>query len=254
MESALLDSTSEAGFNKPHGAKEKKSRRAVHHSREVLGAAATKSAESSLESRQRAPEAHQLHGAQKPEHIGHVLMTAESQPERRAEQLKLPDYKSIETLNRPELLELSEAIVIDGSSLRQIYETHLIGERGLRRLIAEHMHGGDLKRVLRQEITEREIDFERDPAMRDIGSISVSSTVSSLNASQPALDQLLERAAASLPAANANEGSAFYKARANYEAEQLKQQLRRRRLTDIGLTATVAVLIMASIIIYLVRH
>ena len=57
--------------------------------------------------------------------------------------------------------------MIDGSSLRQIYETRLVGERGLRRLVAEHLRGGDLKRAFRREITEREIDFERDPAMRD---------------------------------------------------------------------------------------
>jgi hypothetical protein len=129
-----------------------------------------------------------------PEHIGHVLVSSSevnpalepSKPPAEAvkptkEESKVASDKGagpamekpLSSLSRAELLNLSEQIQVDGSSLRQIYETHLVGERGLRRLVAEHLQGGDIKKALRQEIVEREIDFERDPVLRDRTPVSV---------------------------------------------------------------------------------
>lgn len=226
------------------------------HSREVIGAAATKSVESLPAARQRAPEAQQLHSEQKPERIGHVLMTAEAKPDHQSDQAQLyENQRYIETINRPGLLALSETIIIDGSSLRQIYETHLIGERGLRRLVAEHLRGGNLKKVLRQEIVEHEIDFERDPALRDIGTVALPTAAAKVsNEALTALNKLLERAAASVPAADSQAENAYFNARANYEVKQHEQQQRQRRLVDILLAATAAALITAAIVVYLVRH
>lgn len=201
------------------------------------------------------------------EHIGHMLMTAsEKAPishtgksaleaarqsaknsERSAERSPRPSPdKRAETLSRAELLNLSEQIVVDGSSLRQIYETHLVGERGLRRLIDEHLRGGDLKKALRLEIIEREIDFERDPAMRDMAvpATPAASQGSAANktskANQTALNKLLEQAEADIQ--DSNEEAAFFKARALYESQQLHQHRQQRRLIDVGLTVTIAIL------------
>lgn len=205
------------------------------------------------------------------EHLGHMLMTAsEKAPvshtgksaveavrrsaknlERSAEHSLRPGSdKRTETLNRAELLSLSEQIVVDGSSLRQIYETHLVGEHGLRRLIDEHLHGGDLRKALRREIIEREIDFERDPAIRDMPlysapSISQNSTTNKAN--QAALNKLLDQAAANIQ--DSNEEAAFFKARALYEAQQLRQHQQQRRLVDIGMTVAIAILVLLVIIL-----
>ena len=111
-----------------------------------------------------------------PERIGHVLVNSGNPKAPEQDKGRWPRNlqnasstgKRIDTLSRAELMDLSEKVIIDGSNLRQIYETHLIGERGLRRLVAEHMHGGDLRKALRQEVLEREMDFERDPALRDL--------------------------------------------------------------------------------------
>ena len=73
----------------------------------------------------------------------------------------------METLSRAELLSISEHIGVETSSLRNVYETHLIGEHALRRLVAEYLQGGDVQMALRREIVEHEIDHERDPALRD---------------------------------------------------------------------------------------
>ena len=115
-----------------------------------------------------------------PEHIGKVLVAAEtvSRPvaestrhTEKSEKSAVPDVrtaqKRVEALSRNELLMLSEKIPVEGSTLRQVYETHLISERGLRRLVVEHLRGGDIVKAFRRELIERQIDFERDPKLRD---------------------------------------------------------------------------------------
>lgn len=77
--------------------------------------------------------------------------------------------KKAQSMNRKELMALSEKIVVDGASLRQIYESRSISDRGLRRLITVYLKGGNVKRSLQQELIEKEIDFERDPLLRDRG-------------------------------------------------------------------------------------
>lgn len=75
-----------------------------------------------------------------------------------------------QTIKRDELLAIASSIEIEGTKLSAIYENNLLGEMGLRRVVAEYLRGGNVKKVLRQEMIEREIDFERDPVLRDHGS------------------------------------------------------------------------------------
>jgi len=72
-------------------------------------------------------------------------------------------------MSRDELLGISSEISADSTTLRHVYDSHLIGENGLRRLVYEHMQGGNLQEALRQEILEHETDFERDPKLRGQG-------------------------------------------------------------------------------------
>ena len=223
--------------------------------------------------RRPAPEASQLHGPAKThEQIGRVLVTAAEAPllalsekvvasRPQAEAItkkaseKLPTYlteRQVETLNRNELLLMSEKIVVDGSTLRQIYETHLIGERGLRSLVAEHLRGGDVKKILRREILEHEIDFERDPAVRDVRAASggITTTTSTRPvAGKAALDKLVEQASAGFGDGNA-QAAAYYKARAAYEAREHKDEKKQRRLVDVGLTVVITVLIVLVAMLY----
>lgn len=147
--------------------------------------------------RRKAPEARQLHVPENShEHIGRVVVTAESKPKEVAEQKpRLAPNKNVETMSRTELLEFSDSIKIEGTTLRQVFETHLVSEKGLRRLIGEHLHGGDIKKALQAEILEHEIDFERDPAMRGIAPTEVSTP--SLG-STSTLDELLQKADSSV--------------------------------------------------------
>jgi hypothetical protein len=178
-----------------------------------------------------------------PEHIGHMLIDVEAKeatkppveiekkPPAEAK-TKAAEHKSL-TMSRQELLEVSEKIRVDGTSLRQIYETRLVGERGLRRLVAEHLRGGDIKRQLRKEIVEREIDFERDPMLRDRAHQDE-------EAGSPTLKDLLKRAGADH--SSESEEVAFYKARAAYEADEQARQQQQRRALDLGLITIIVVL------------
>ncbi|MEK7594480.1 MAG: hypothetical protein AAB436_02475 [Patescibacteria group bacterium] len=196
-----------------------------------------------------------------PEHIGHMVVNAPETDKAKlvpgkTEKLQLTKAeaqpivgKRVENLSRAELLVLSEKIIVEGTSLRQIYETRLLGERGLRRLVAEHLRGGDLSKALKREIVEREIDFERDPAIRDVVPAAAVSTGNS--GASHALNDLLK--AAKVDVNDGVEEVAFFRARARYEAGQLHKHQQQRRIINISFVVVILLLILAIIILYATR-
>jgi hypothetical protein len=207
----------------------------------------------------------------KPEQIGQMLLnteaiSAEQQPKPVAEavvssqeaekKLKVEaspiepvSGKRIDTLNRAELMDLAATITIDGNNLRHIYETHLIGERGLRRLVAEHIRGGDLPKALRHEVLEHEMDFERDPVMRNIAPLTTATLGGSNHA---ALEQLLQKADASL--ADNGEQTAVFQAQAHHEATNQQRHYQQRRLLDVMLVTVISILMVSIMLIYLIQR
>lgn len=117
-------------------------------------------------------------GMKKPapaERLGHMVIAVEA-PRKTGERASAEKSGSIRSsfraeqvpdMNRNELLELSEKILVEGATLRSIYESRLIGERQLRYLVSEYLRGKDIRKDLRREMVEHEIDFERDPILRD---------------------------------------------------------------------------------------
>lgn len=163
-----------------------------------------------------------------PELIGHVLVDSESKQ-------SVDKINSPASMSRGDLLKLSESIIIDGSSLRSIFESHLIGERGLRKLVAENMKGGDLKRALNVEILDRELDFERDPAMRDHYNYS-----GEASDSPATITELLDKAQTEIKADT--EEVTFLKAQARYKKKQVKSDKNSRRIIDVAMVSTILVL------------
>lgn len=192
--------------------------------------------------RQIAMEANQLHGKKvAPESIGRVLMVAEDQPAA-AKKVEKPDPqqltdKRVDTMGRAELLALSGKVNVDNTNLRHIYETHLIGEQGLRRLISEHMRGGDVQRVLREELSEHERDFERDPILRDRAKASGGAS------SDETLSQLLQKADV-LTDREAKEELAVLKARQAHQETRHVYQQKRRHIMDVSMIVAIVVLFM----------
>jgi hypothetical protein len=218
---------------------------------------------SSNKARRSAVESLIVHTTPQPEHIGHVLMgveapaassrksDAEKPARERASDInssaeKLPPAASkstAEALSRAELLEMSSQIIIEGSSLCQVYETHLISEKGLRRVVAERLQGGDVRQALRNELLEHEIDFERDPILRDRAHQSTES------GGKSELSDLMQHINAEVTAETAQE-MAVYKAQAEYKEHELIHEQRRRHLMDVSLAGTIVVLL--GIILFLI--
>jgi hypothetical protein len=88
-------------------------------------------------------------------------------PEVSRESLTKSKNTVLDTMSREELLEASEKIVVGATTLRQVFETHLISERGLKQAVNEYRHGGDVRRVLAEELLIKELGYELDPQLRD---------------------------------------------------------------------------------------
>ncbi|HWB39339.1 MAG TPA: hypothetical protein VG604_03820 [Candidatus Saccharimonadales bacterium] len=160
--------------------------------------------------------------------------------------------KRVETMNRADLLSLSEKITVDGTTLRHIYETHLIGEQGLRRLVAENLRGGDVSQALRHEIVQKQTDFERDPRMRDAhADDSPTGSAAAPLAGQEKLNQLLQVAGSNV--GDGNPEPAFYQAQADQQAAAQARKQQKRRWADIGLVGIITVLIVLVVALYLTR-
>jgi hypothetical protein len=214
-----------------------------------------------LEQRQRAPEATQLHGQQKsPEHIGHMLLTAEAdhstreglRPSYGPERIQLRPGMHIETLSRAELLELSRQIAVETTSLRDVYETHLIGEQALRRIIAEYLQGGDIHHILQREILEHEIDFERDPALRDASAVTNYDHHENSQVIAPgkdALNQLLQKAQAVIGMSDDDENLSYDRAHRSGEQHTASPPRLKRGPVDYVMAIIIVMLIILVLVL-----
>ncbi|MDB5169067.1 MAG: hypothetical protein JWO41_423 [Candidatus Saccharibacteria bacterium] len=170
------------------------------------------------------------------ETVAAVASSREAQP-KRVSPIEGLTEKDIVTLNRQELLTVSEKIIIEGTSLRHIYETNLVGEKGLRRLVAEFLRGGNLNKALKRELVEKEIDFERDPILRD------KNRGGGTDGGGTHLEALLKKVD-NLPGGDSGE-MAVLKARAAHEAAGQAKRQQRRKTADISIAAIIAILLAA---------
>jgi adenine-specific DNA methylase len=98
-----------------------------------------------------------------------------------------PEY--VRTMKRQELIAISEKIIVEGASLKHMYDNGLFSERALRRLVIEYMQDRDIVPKLRREILEKQIDYERDPLLRD----SYNRDIDVRGETQSVFDQMLSR-------------------------------------------------------------
>lgn len=140
------------------------------------------------------------------EHLGLMTIKAlETEPLKPPRPEKIVEVKplkqSIETMPRDQLLELSEQVVVGATTLRRVFETNLISERGLRRAVAEHRTGGDVRRVLAEELLIKEMSYERDPLVRDRPQSTGSQTIAQDQAALANASILQHQDGTGLPAA-----------------------------------------------------
>jgi len=190
------------------------------------------------------------HEAQKqvpaPERIGHVLIDAAEKARSSTRQVKVE--KNIDTMSRSELLELSSSIKLEASSLRQVYESRLIGEQGLRRLIKIYNQGGDLQKALRQEIIEHELDYERDPKLRDKAFHAAPQKAASVT-----LDDLLVKAEAGVEL-SPKDAQLLKERTIEAQEQQIASQQWARKVADTAFIAIITFLLLIIVVLLLGRR
>jgi hypothetical protein len=211
------------------------------------------SKEQDYQRRGMALEANQLHGKEvPPERIGHVLMmSGETKPQSKDTSKAEIDRQRAATMSRSELLALSEEIAIDNTTLRHIYDTHLIGENGLRRLVYEHMHGGNLREALHHEILEHETAFERDPQLRHQTPFKPSRSAAKSTTKHPSLDNLLSKAG--LVKLDPSKELTAPKLLTEHLAKRTALQPRQRRLLDLAFVGIILILLILVIMLAMSR-
>lgn len=201
-----------------------------------------------------APEANQLHGKNlPPERIGQVLISSEAQPDQTDSAATSAEAisKRVATMSRRELLELSEEIAVDNTTLRHVYDTHLIGENGLRRLVHEHMRGGNLKEALQHEILEHETAFERDPQLRHQQPPQLVRSDTRAKNINLNLNDLLGKAG--LTKLDPTRELAAPKLLSEHLAKRSSLQTSQRKLLDVALIAIIVILLILVILLAMSR-
>ena len=202
------------------------------------------------------PERATGHAPVPPERIGHVLVAASAtrsgferlKTEAKEPKMEAPAAKKrAETMSRGELLAVSETVQVDGTSLRQIYETQLVSEKGLRRLVTEHLRGGNVARALRKELVEHQIDFERDPILRDRPTSDSSAGVS--GAGRTALSSLLADAGVSDQAQTIPIGPVKKQPSTTAKSKKSLPKGPRQTIVDGALITLITVLVVAIILV-----
>ena len=189
------------------------------------------------------------------EHIGKVVIAAESaqlrESQDKKETIKTTDERTVqnrvETLSRNDLLQLSEKINVEGSTLRQVYETHLVSERGLRRLVAEYLRGGDVVRAFKRELIDRQMDFERDPKLRD----AIRKNMQGGGGKSPTLQKLLAQAGVFTDDDTLSASKS--KASDKRAAELASKRRNKQKAADASLITIIAVLLAVIIVLALRR-
>ena len=198
-------------------------------------------------------------GMEKPvraERLGHMIVAAEAPrktserpaPEKTGSIRKSFRAEQVPDMSRNDLLELSEKIIIEGATLRSIYESRLIGERQLRHLVTEYLQGKDIRKDLRHEMVEREIDFERDPMLRD----RVRTRMKDSQGGSGGLGEMLTKAGITTEERDPSFERRVKQEAARQQAQRQKAQ-RQRMITDAALATAVVVLAVIVAILALQR-
>lgn len=202
-----------------------------------------------------APEANQLHGKElPPERIGHVLISGEPGRQQKEVSKESIDRQRVATMSRSELLAISDEITIDNTTLRHVYETHLISENGLRRMIYEHMSGGNLREALHNEVLEHETDFERDPQLRSkppFEEPAGTAAQSGSDSDKPGLELLLSKAG--LAKLDPKRELTAPKILPEHIASHPSLRLRQRRLLDMAFIGIILILLILVILLAMSR-
>ena len=185
-----------------------------------------------------------------PKSLKNIVENSNSIDERILDKVqKIEDKKETKKnfqLKRKEMMLVASKIEISHTTLRKIFEANQISEKGLRRILEVYFRGGNIKKALKRELVEREIDFERDPNLRDQGSLKEVLTTTS----KGTLDTLLNKTGISFDEIQPS----FNKVSRNSASDKhhITRKLKHHQLRFLDLFFIIFILILLSIIIVLV--
>lgn len=101
--------------------------------------------------------------------VSHAQPETVQTPRKQPEMAHYPAV-TVEEMSQQEVIELGRTISVGNLTVAEAYEAkHLISEEGLRRVVAEHLRGGDVRTVYKQEVMLKrvavEIRHELDPSL-----------------------------------------------------------------------------------------
>ena len=94
----------------------------------------------------------------------------ETTPKTNPESMKKPGFN----LSDKEIIAISEKLKINDLSLKQIFQNREISFNGVKRVVLEYLTTGNFEKILKSELVLHQIDFEKDPKLRDIRGQTVS--------------------------------------------------------------------------------
>lgn len=197
-----------------------------------------------------------LNKPEKAEHIGKMLVDSERaiKDEKRLEKERRVDTKErrkirpfypedVRTMRREDLVRISARIRVGGASLKNMFENHLFGEGALRRLVEAHLKGQELTPLLRREILEKQLDYERDPLLRDRDRRSKDISAS-------LLERMVSDDTSEIVQPNKNAGELPRPAAASSPQKEVPHQVMDFGL--MGVSISVIIVLLIGLIIYLI--
>ncbi len=140
------------------------------------------------------------------------------QPESRTS-LKIESRNKPELDSRPkinltdkEVIAISEKLKINNMSLKEIFQNREISFAGVKRIVQEYLTTGNFEKILKNELILHQIDFEKDPRLRDLRNEDI--YVETFHTPK-SVDELLEKKGLDL---NKNETEERYKTESSSQA------------------------------------
>lgn len=101
----------------------------------------------------------------RPETIGRMAVTVDTPtPETLKETPREAlQARRVEHMAATELLAVAERIVVEGASVREMYEAGRLDPEGLRHVVAEYLRGGNVEKMVAREALGEERQHERQP-------------------------------------------------------------------------------------------
>ena len=154
--------------------------------------------------------------------------------------------KSNINLKRRELLLIASKVEVMGTNLRKIHESGQLTEKGLKRMIEVYLRGGNVKKALKRELLEKEIDFERDPAIRDQGALNDETPLAKENK----IEQLLKNRGLDLNEEPSNLISQPQKESHNFELFKPNSTKKAVNIIDLLLILLILILVVVIFLIF----